>query len=460
MAQSTDIFWEDQFDREDSTDLANNWTVSAGALQIVNGAVQQSGAGATNTSQAYITGTTAAASLGADYGVSVRLSCDDATTARQGLILLRRDGTDGYLVGLEWDDTGAAEALTLKIIKRTGASDTTLASVDVTAEMNTSSSSFDNVIQLVGAYIYDDVDGVQIDAFFNDEERPRLSATDNVYPNFKQGGAIGLEFQDNDVGVDGHVMLHGIRVVGLQDRSEKGQVIAAQYTAGYLRNRLREMALRDSHSRLDDATFLQLINEANQELHAELVRAPWLTEIYEFSLVANEEAHELPADTSSIGSEVWDTSSQRALQVISFQQFRAMGRTENAGVPEVFYLGGYGDAGGMNLRPYPKASGNRSYTVARYRQPRILVNDEDIPDLPQELCTALLWGGLFYYTLRDSDRSHMQMANAKWEMWKSRVKKYRDKHEAMSGRVVVKHAFNRGPRIKSVLETARYGVRR
>lgn len=457
--QSSGMFFEDQFTRADSTDLANNWTLGSGDLQIINGAVQQSSSSAATT-ELYQAATTAAASLGPDYAVSARVSCDDASTARAGYIHLRKDGTDGYLVGLHWDETGAAQVLTLNILKSVAGSRTTLATLDVTAEMNAVSDNFDDVIQLVGANIYDDSDGVVIDAFFNDEERVRLTATDNVYPNFKQAGSFGFEFQDADAGVAGHVMLHGIRILGLIDRNEEYDVIPAQYTAGKLRDSLREKCLRDSDSRLQPQYFMDLINEASQELHADIVRAPWLTELYEFQMAANADTHELPADTASIGSEVWAVTNQLALPVLNLQQFRALGRSTSAGTPDVFYLAGYGPRNGMLLRCYSKTNVAINYSVPRFKTPRILVNDSDIPELPQELCPGLIWIALHYYTMRDSDRSHMNMAAMKAEQWKQRIQRYINKHETLSARPVVKHGFHRGNHIKSVLETARYGVRR
>lgn len=457
--QSSDLFWEDQFSRADSTDLANNWTIASGDLQIINGAVQQSSS-AVATAQVYQAVTTAASGMGADYAVSVRLSCDDATTVRAGYILLRRDGTDCYLVGLEWDDTGASEALELQILKSVAGTRTELATLDVTAEMNTASASFDNVIQLLGANIYDDVDGVVIEAFFNDEERVRLTATDNVFPNFKQAGSFGLEFQDTDAGVAGHVMLHGIRILGLVDRNEAYDVIPAQYTAGKLRDSLREKCLRDSDSRLQPTYFMDLINEANQEVHADIVRAPWLTEIYAFQMGAGMDSHELPADTASIGSEVWDVAHQRGLPILNMAQFRAIGRSTQAGRPDVFYMAGVGPRNGPLLRCYSKTDIAINYSVPRFKVPRILSNDSDIPELPQELCPGLIWIALDYYTMRDSDRSHMNMAALKANEWKRRIQRYINKQETLSGRPVVKHGFHRGSNIKSVLETARYGVRR
>lgn len=457
--QSTDLFWEDQFSRADSTDLANNWTLASGDLQIINGAVQQSSSSVATT-QLYQAATTAAPSIGADYAVSARLSCDDATTARAGYIILRRDGTDCYLVGLVWDDTGTAEVLELRIVKSVAAVRTTLATLDVTAEMNTASSSFDDVIQLVGADIYDDVDGVTINAYFNDEERVRLTATDTSYPNFKQSGSFGLEFQDDDAAVAGHVMLHGIRILGLVDRNEAYDVVPAKYTAGYIRDRVRTMALRDSNSQLETTLFMDLVNECNQELHAEIGRTPWLTELFSFQVGAAATTYELPTDTASLGSEVWEVSNNRAIPILNTQQFRATGKTDSAGVPDAFYVAGYGPRNGMLLRPHPHPSIATNYEVVRFKSPRILQNDSDIPELPQELCPALIWGALHYYTMRDSDRTHMNMAAAKWSEWKSRVQRYINKRETMTERPVVKHGFRRNSSVRTVLETARYGVRR
>lgn len=458
---STDVFWEDNFARDDSTTLGGDWT-GTGDLQIINNSMRQS-TGSVAKATLTVPATTAAAQLTGDYAVTAKVSCDDDDTARKGRIMLRYADSlqDGYSVGLEWDGTGASEVLTLQIFKTTGGTTTAVGdSATVTTEANLVDDSHIDVIQNIGAAIYDTVDGVVIQAFFNDEQRPRLEYTDRKYPTWKQSGSIGFEFVDSDAGVNGHVFLHGFRVVALVDTEEAFEVNPRLHTLGYMRDRVRERSLRDSQSNYDTAAFTQFINECNQELHAYLVNPPWMIETYRFQMVSGNTQYELPRNTRTIDDIIYDVGNQLPLQVLDLQQWRRLGFTDTTGQPELFYMAGYGRGGGPVIKPYPRPSEGATFEAILRKSPAQLINDDDIPELPEEFCDALIWGAVHLYTLRDSDRSHMNAAMVKWEQWKRRIKRSvnRSEHIAQQGNAV--HAFMQRGGKRTVIQNARYGIRR
>lgn len=454
--RSTDVFWEDSFARDDSTALGNDWS-GEGDIQILDEVARQS-SGSIAEGKLTVAATTAASGLNSDYFIVTKVSCADDTSARTGRILLRfsDSDTDGYMVGLKWE----VNVLTLEIVKTVADTSTVLTSEVVTTDANTVSDTFDDILQLLGAAIYDTVDGVVIQAFFNDEQRPMLEWTDREHPNYKQSGNIGFEFGDNDASVAGHVYLHSFRVVALVDEQESNEVVPRRYTAGFLRDRMRERATRDSRSSLDGSAFLEFVNEANQELHSELVNPPWLNETYRFKMSNGDVSYELPPNTITIDEIVYDVDNQNPLQIIDEQQWRRLGFTDTTGQPDLFYLTGYGRGGGPVIKPYPRPTEDSTFEVVLKKAPNILIDDNDVPELPDHFCAALIEGALCIYSLRNTDRTLLFAAERRWNDWKRRIKRSIAKSTTLRehGRVV--HSFRQRGGTRTAIQNARYGIRR
>lgn len=424
--RNTRAYYEETFSRDDdASGVGGNWTTTGAALQIVNQTARQSGSSAGATASILQAVTTAAPDCGADYEAFAVAACDDDAAARQGTIVLRATGaiatSDAYGVTLKWDGTGAAEALTVLIRKLNGGTWATLTSVDVTADKQVGAgSSYDSVFQRLGADIRT-VDGnVVIRAYFEDEERPVLEWTDQTYPMLTQAGSFGFYMEDNDAGVDGHILLKSIVLNAIQQRTGD-EAQPAYWTAGKLLEAVAYGALRGGKSNADKGQFRDLLNEAIQEYAVQLGAADWWKEEYTFKIIADATSVVLPANTRSVSDTIWDETAGTTYHLSDGIRARDIHRdTTTSADPYLFWLEGNDADGGQILRCWPAPSTTRTYKIVRYRWPRPLIDDHEVPDLPQPLAPALKWGALQSYSMRDSDRTHIQAASAKWNEWIAR----------------------------------------
>ncbi len=273
----SELFWEDDFNRDDNAVVGNGWTTTTagGNLQLIDGNLRQEGSSASNT--AYATQTLAG--LGSGFGneveVGAMVACLDDTTARQIALVLRSnaDGTDAYWAQLTFDN----DVATLKIVKRVGGSNTTAATAVVTTETEKVSSSYDGVYQRLAARIRDEEGTVIVDVFYNGEERPILSATDMQYPILRNGTTIGLRFGDNDGGTDGHLVAKNFFAQALVSAKSDffEQVTVPYWNLGRLVAAARAIALRDSSDGAKGNVWAELANMAQQEYYENLGRPDW-----------------------------------------------------------------------------------------------------------------------------------------------------------------------------------------
>lgn len=416
---ATTRFFQDSFARADSTTVENNWTTT-GAVQIVNQMMRQSGASSTATAYATIPVTTAASGMGQNMEVAAAIACDNDSSSRSGTLLLRHTGDtstgDGYGITLTW----ASDVLTLKIRKVNGGTWSTLTSVAVTAEATLSSSSFDGVFQRLGGRIYDQDGVVVIEALFEDEEAPRLSYTDSVNPLWKMAGYTGVFFEDNDAGVNGHVFVSEFRIKSIGAFSEDILPEVPLYTFGQLKAKVKERCLRDSSSSMADSVFGDYLNEALKDLAATITCPWWWEDTYQFQVAASQESVAMPSKYSHIDDNAFETGNNRPVPIIRDREYRSTSRKIRLNVlgqPLGFRRVGVTPTGGIVLQPYPIPSSAVTYQITAWRRPATMVNDDDIPDLPEELQPGLIWAAVAAYTMLDSDRTHMVMADNRKKEW-------------------------------------------
>lgn len=428
MSRTTERFWEDSFDRDDSTTVGNNWSTS-GAVQILNQTLRQSGASSAATAYATIPVATAASACGPAYTVGAAIACDSDTVDRSGTLLLRLNGDtstgDGYGVTLTWE----TDVLTLKIRKLTSGTWSTLTSVAVTEEAETVSSSFDGVFQRLTGTIFDRDGHVVIEAGFNDEERPRLTYTDKSYPLWTLAGSTGVYFEDDDSGTNGHVFVKLFRLAGISLESDDLLESPRLYSFGKLRTMVRERCLRDSQTNLNDTYFGDLVNEAMGDLHAKLLTPWWWRETYTFQVTSSTTETDLPAKYKTCDSFAYDTVNKRPRPIIQESDYRKVASTSLGSVlGQVmgFRLVGRSPRGGIILAPYPAPNASHTFSLVCWRGPQLMVNDADVPDLPDELVPGLVWAAVSKYTMTTSDRTHAVLADNRAKEWYRDAQRLRD----------------------------------
>jgi hypothetical protein len=422
--KSTELFFEDRFARGDNSTVGNGWTETE-KKEIVNSTVIDNSTSASG----YISRSASAqphSKVGSEYVVMAKVagnigSSSDSVTlsvvGRSNSLVI--SGGDFYMAELVLTNTGGTEAATLSIQKSVASSAENLSGdTVVTAEMNSVSSSFSDVFQTLALRIRDGEDGVILEAYLNDEERPRLTYTDQKYPLHQSAGNVGVVTRDSNA--DNRITYFAL--IGIQDLQEDSHASPNFFTFSKLKEILRARALRDSSSLVDTGYFGDLLNEALFEICNYIGRPYWLEDFHDFSTVSGKESVELPSDTLFVDDVVWDRSSSLPIPIINEEQFRRNAGRLSSGVPTAFRLSGSGPQGGPLLKAYPAPSSSRSYSVRRFRMPRYMTTDGDLPDLPQQFAYALLWGALVSYSMRDSDRTHIQAASAKFQSWLRRIR--------------------------------------
>ena len=469
MGTNTTLYWKDNFDRDDTIsggETGKGWSAHL-ATQILDGAVVTTAPSGSNLRHiSRESGSTQHVDGQDEYVVMAKVAGavpDNNDYCKIRLSVRHSESTlveDGYYLELHFLNTNAVESATLRLKKTVNSVSSTLAEVDVLDECNTASSSVNEVLQNMALRVRDDEDGIVLEAYFNDEERPRLTYTDTSYPMHSRGGYVGVSMKDNapaEGNTIGFAKILSFSILGLADLQEAGDAIPSVFTFGKLKTILRSRSLRDSSSLVDDEFFGELINEALQEICSQIGRPYWLEDVYTFKTAVNTEEVELPADTLFVDGTIWDTNAKNSLAVMSEEQFRKIVGNSPAGIPYTFRLSGYGPQGGPLLRAYPTPSTSRTYSVRRFRMARYMTNDSAIPDIPQQFAYALIWGGLMSYSMRDSDRTHIQAASAKFQAWVRKIKHHNHRRASIADNETISTGLNVSGFGNTLWESARYG---
>ena len=460
---ATTLYWEDQFDRADDATWGaspdQGWASSNDTWDLTNEAiVPGSGYGYANISRSASGGQHT--DIQDEYVITATVAANVGTGQVQTFELVARAVDAGgeancYFLELVLTNTGGTESATLSIQKRVAESNTNLTGdTTVTTELNTDSDSFVNVFQHLALRVRDDVDGVILEAYLNDEERPRLTVEDNKYPSFNRGGFVGVAVRDAGLTISriGSFAIHGIA-----DVAEREQPVPNFFTFNKLVEITRARALRDSSSLVDSEFFKDLLNEAQFELCNYVGRPYWLEDVHQFSTRADGADVELPSDTLFTDDVVWDTSSSVPIPIISEQQFRREAGGTSSGIPTAFRLTGTGPEGGPLLKGYPSSGSSKNYEIRRFRMPRYMTDGGDLPDVPQPFAYALIWGALTSYTMRDSDRTHIQSAAAKWQTWLRRIRNICRRRDSLSSKAAISSGFSGVGLGNTLWVQARYG---
>lgn len=450
----SEAYFEEDFARDDNTEIGNGWTTNGGGNpQIINQAVRQGSSGAASQVAVFRTVASAASEIGNEYAIQAVLACDDDTAARAANIVMRGDigNNDGYLVRLTWE----TDTLLLRIVKLVSNVSTVLGTISVVDYANLSSDSFDSVFQNLRVQIYDEDESVKIEAKFNDEADPVLSVTDNSYPQFHAAGQFGVIFDDNDT--EGHVTLSSIAIQAVQAVQGDNSVQPRQWTFGRIVDHAVALSTRDSNSKINREEFKTMVNASIQEMYEHCKRPRWAEDIITFKVKTGVQDYELPADVVHYDDVLHDTVQQNTIDIVPAAKFRRNVTTTSSGTPYEAYERGVGINGGPVLRMHPNPSEARTYTLKVSKSPRYLEDDQEIPDVPQNLCHWLSWGAIFLYSSRDSDRTHIRMAGQRWGQG-LKAARIQTRMAAASGKFTITTGLGR--RNRNDYEQSRYGLRR
>lgn len=419
----SDLFFEDKFDRADSTTVGNSWQTT-GALQIVDGNLRQSGASSTTNAFALLSPADTSSALGKEMIVGAIVACDDDTSERQFDLILRASDnsvTDAYWVSLNFD----SDVATLKIIKRTGSSNTTAESKVVTDELEKVASSYDSVYQRLSARIIDEEASVKIQVYLNDEETPILTATDTTYPLHRTGAYFGLRFSDNDNGSDGHLFCESFFAQAIIGGEEDFAAVAPAYwTLGNLIAASRAIALRDSKDGTDGKVWRELLNMAQAEVFDAVGTPDWSEQVHTFIMASGQTSYELPAWVDSHDNTIRLSDGDIVSIYDEGQWRRESWRVDtDTGTPYVMRMGGRGPAGGLLLIPYPIPSEDITMEIRVRRAPGLMEVETDQPSIPQSEAHYLVAGAVHLYAMSDNSRTAISAWSMKWETYLRRAKK-------------------------------------
>ena len=194
--RETELHWDDHFNREDNSAVGNGWEETIGDMSISQEAVRQ---GASAVVQGKIQ-RAVPSSIGDDYEITASFATvDDASKTNQAALVLFRRTPDsespsiaqGYSAGIGFAD-GVA---TLYIRKRNDSSEN-VASVVVTSDMNTVSSSYLSVFQTLRVRVWNTDEYVHIEVYLNDADRPALSYDDYKFPQWRRANNFGFAFSE------------------------------------------------------------------------------------------------------------------------------------------------------------------------------------------------------------------------------------------------------------------------
>ena len=460
--KSTSLFFEDHFNRADTSagSVGNGWTADADK-RIENSAVMDDN----DAVDGYISRSASSdphSGIGSEYVVMAKVAATISTNATRNIEVTGRadtsviSGGDYYTAELVLANASGTESATLSIQQSIGGSLTNLTGdTTVTDETNKTSSSFSDVFQTVALRIREGEDGVVLEAYLNDAERPRLTYTDQKHPMHQNSGYVGVTTRDVTGGTG--VYISYFAIIGIKDIQEDAHAVPGFFTFSKLKTILRARALRDSSSLVDTEFFGDLLNEAQFELCYYIGRPYWLEDFHDFSTVSGQESIELPADTLFVDDVVWDRDGKVPIPIINEEQFRRNEGNLSSGVPTAFRLTGSGPGGGPLLKAYPEPSGSRSYSIRRFRMPRYMTADTDLPDMPQQFAYALIWGALTSYSMRDSDRTHIQAASAKFQSWMRRVRTICRRRDTLADRGAISSGLSGASLGNTLWTQAKYG---
>ena len=455
--RKTERFFEDSFNRADSTLVGNGWTTN-GNLQIKDNVVRQTGSSGLAIARIEQTIADVAPGIGNELQIGALFAVTNVSTERTASIWVGPVSDAGYALKAVY---ATDSTVNLKIVKQNNGTDADLIAVTgIQAELEQDSRSPLSVFQRMALRVRHEEGGTILEAYLNDEERPRLTYTDRKHPVHQQLDLFGFRFVDA-VTSEGYVYLKHIAIQGLSETGDDFDFVPDYYTFGKLKGLVRARALRDSNSQVDDTFFGDLLNEAQQEAAEFVGRPSWLSDVHSFTIASGTEAHELPGDTTYVDDVVWDTGQQRPIRIVNEINYRRNVGKLSSGTPYVFRLDGRGPSGGLQLKSYPKTDADRSYEVRRFRHPRVMLNDGDVPDVPQNFAYGLIWGALLAYSMRDSDRTHIQAAAARWEASLRRMRHAERKLMQGSTGFTIQSGVRRSNMLgNTALETSKYGYRR
>jgi len=451
-----DLYFEDEFSRDDSEDVGLDWTTS-GNLQIIAGTLRQTGSGGGSVAMAAMAAEDAAPGIGADIAIGAVVACADDTSTRSISLVMRSPdsgGTDGYWVELEWDTNVA----TLKIIKRIDSVSTVAETATVTDELNMVSSTYDDVFQRLSARVTDTEDGVVVEAYLNDEESPRLTATDTQYPLLRRGDYFGLRFYDNNT-TEGYVYCDRVVVSAIPTEDEEFRYVQpGNWNLSKLATTARSLALRDSNDLSDLSTWETRVNMAQQEFFDYIGRPEWAESLLTVIFKSGDTELELPPwvdhfdDTITMGDDI--------VKIVNEGQFREdMVQTSSSGRPFLFRAGGRGRSAGLIVRPYPTPSSDLSAVMRVHFRPRWMNDSNDVPSIPQGECHQLVWGAVHQYNLMDNNRTKLLSSTQKWQSYLSTARTANRRRKRMGQRHYLRSGFAEYGTIDGYDGRTRYGNR-
>jgi hypothetical protein len=442
--------WVDNFDRGDTSSVGNGWQESAG-LSIVDGAVRagdQAFAGDTTLGLVQLANESPHTSIQADLGVQVRMAItnDSGAGDTRGAIILRGQqalATDCYLVRLGVSQSGVPteDEWTLSIVKVNAGTETILITLDVTDEIQKSSAAVDawkNEMQSLGARVTDDGEDVRIEAFLNGPEgssAPILTWNDNAYPQWRGAGYVGFQIKERaDL-----VILDSIEIGALTappSVNETADAIVSEnpWTFGHTWRLARTMALRDSNSSVDDGYWQTLTNAAEQEIALHVGRVEWAAREHSFFTQAARESYELPPEFSYVDESIWDVGNGTSLTFQPPEDFRRLTGGLVQGRPFLWRKGGRGTSGGILLAGYPVPDQEYEFRIRGHTRPRFHTTDDEPMWVPPDLCMVVVWGAIKDYAGRDSDRTHIAFAQARWTTWVARIRLQNQQKQNVTGK--------------------------
>jgi len=194
------------------------------------------------------------------------------------------------------------------------------------------------------------------------------------------------------------------------------------YTLAGIRNRILVDKLDDED--FDPAVLDNFINDAQRDIFSEY-ELPFTEKIFTGNLPQGAYMFQFPDDVSQLQSVIVIDDFGRTVDIkdkyVSFRQFNqlyASPSTANVGTVEAWTL-----YGGKMISSRPTES-NYQMTIYYNKVPKTLVDDADIPEVPQEFEEALVLGAFYRVQYREGDSDEGLLTKSE----------YRAKMEQMANR--------------------------
>jgi len=442
--KNENLYFEDTFNRADGATVGEPWS-SNGTLAIENGALHQTdGAGASAAGIALIDLDDIGEGIGNEVHAGLEVACEDDTSSREAQLILRASDatmTDAYIVRLAWE----SDVATLSIIKRTSQSNTTAESVVVTSEMNTlSNGSYDGVFQQLSGRLLITDTGIKVEAFLNDEERPRLTATDGSQPLHTVLSHVGIRLNDNDAGVGGHLFARNFWIQGIQSGvSVLDWQGARNWTVGETIRRARSMALRDSSDLTQGEDWLGYVNMALSEYYDKLGNPEWAEKYIEVRVKSGTTEIELPAWVDHFSNSIKE-GTRGEFPIVNQDQFNrdyaGVSETET-GSPYLYRILGRGPSGGMILKPFPIPSSEYTFNLHCYQR-HGWIEDKALPlPLPDAEALRICIGAIAYYLSSDGPRDRARNWEARWQAALRKASRANTRRRGAGEQFIIRPAF-------------------